>query len=356
MAHHSDAELLIGSPRGGIEIPSALETILSTSLQPWKMRFGFAYVSNAGLDTLLSAIEETPSWGQSPKLWLLGIHHGITEPLAIERLRDSEKTKVRLFTGGKTLSAGSLAGNALFHAKLALLERGRGKKREVHFAAGSANLTGAALGPGVRNYEAGFVVSGSSANRAAGSRFNSWWKEAWSGSVTATDAVITKYSKLRDGFIKRNPDSSGDLDPPSPPRIPQARTLWIEAGAMSGGSRNQVEFNEDLAAFFGPAQQHIRNLRMIAGEYLLDDRPLSPKTTTFGVNIWRLSLPTEAKGGFDYPGNVIRIRKRKDAKGKLFEVDVAAFDSPAHRRWRATAHRRGYIGVTSGQRSYGFYG
>jgi len=123
---------------------------------------------------------------------------------------------------------------------------------------------------------------------------------------------------------------------------------------MSGGSRNQVEFNRELAEFFGPPATSTRILTMQVGKRLWNDRPLSPKTTTFGVDIWRLSLPTEAGGGFSCPGKVIRLRREPSAGG-MFHLAVAPTGSPTARAWRTAASRGGYIGRTSGNREFGLY-
>ena len=125
---------------------------------------------------------------------------------------------------------------------------------------------------------------------------------------------------------------------------------------MSGGSRNQVEFNRELASFFGPVTDSSRNLRVVANDHLWEDRPLTPKTTSFGVDIWRLSLPTATKGGFEYPETVLKFRRCRDRKGIYFELEVSEEEEPSHKKWRAKAHRFGYVGLTSGQRAYGFYG
>jgi hypothetical protein len=76
--------------------------------------------------------------------------------------------------------------------------------------------------------------------------------------------------------------------------------------------------------------------------------------TTFGVEIWRLSLPTKEGGGFEYPGKVIKFTKLQDREGQYFKVAVADTGSRQHAGWRSDAHRFGYIGMTSGQRTYGF--
>jgi hypothetical protein len=123
---------------------------------------------------------------------------------------------------------------------------------------------------------------------------------------------------------------------------------------MSGGSRNQVEFGGELARYFGPKKHARRLLRIRSNGKEWDDRPLSYKVTTFGVKIWRLSLPTKDSGGYAYPGRVIRFRRSQDRQGQYFDMDVTDTGNLRHGRWRSAAHRFGYIGMTSGQRTYVF--
>ena len=78
--------------------------------------------------------------------------------------------------------------------------------------------------------------------------------------------MIERYAELRDAFIRTNPVILEIADPPSLQTLENATTFWIEAGAMSGGSRNQVEFNRELAAFFGPVLSHQRWLVIEIGK------------------------------------------------------------------------------------------
>ncbi len=111
--------------------------------------------------------------------------------------------------------------------------------------------------------------------------------------------------------------------------LSEQRVLWIEAGAMSGGSRNQVEFGEDLAPFFCDppptvgAQETVNigvNLRWLECVF-------TGKLTTFKVPIWRLSLPTLTRGGFDYPGSVLRFERSGPSGSKYFNLTFASPDS-----------------------------
>ena len=125
---------------------------------------------------------------------------------------------------------------------------------------------------------------------------------------------------------------------------------------MSGGSRNQVEFSYELAEFFAPSIQAQRWLTLRAGNRSWNDRPLSPKTTTFGVDIWRLSLPTQSQSGMRYPDRVIKFERLIGAGGReAFQIAVADVGSEQHQRWRQEAIDRGAVGTTSGDREYGIY-
>lgn len=319
------------------------------------IRLGFAYVSNSGLDALLSELEGTPGWESSRKEWIVCLHRGTTEPSALERIRSLRNSFLRVFWGAGPFSSDCLTGREVFHAKVVCVATQRGKKTTpVLLFAGSANLTGAAISESARNYEAGIFLFGRTFAKAAHTAFRDWWRSAWGMSHALSDALLQRYTRLRDRYLTRNPDALAGMDPPSLCRLQDARTLWIEAGAMSGGSRNQVEFNQELAAFFGPVKRRRRLLRIRSAGREWTDRPLSHKVTTFGVEIWRLSLPTEGTGGFTYPGKIIRFRKLEDSNGVLFQIDLADASDRRSALWRTTASRFGYLGMTSGQRAYGF--
>jgi hypothetical protein len=348
--------LLTGYPGTPMDLGRILAGVYRRAHGPSITRLGFAYVSDYGLDALLSGLQNIAGWRDTIKEWIVGLHHGITEPKALERIRTLPNSRPRVFIGAERLSTTSLRIGRVFHAKIVSVTSGvRPSGVPVCLLASSANLTGAALGLNGRNYEAGMAAFGSLIARTQYEQFRRWWARACTESDGVTDVLLDQYTRLRDQFLLRNSDSLADLDPPSLPELGAAGTLWIEAGAMSGGSRNQVEFSEELAEFFGPIERATRLLRIRANAKEWDDRPLSHKITTFGVEIWRLSLPTENSGGFYYPGKVICLRRFTNRDGQYVEVDVAGPRSQKYARWRSTAHRQGYVGLTSGQRAYGFF-
>jgi hypothetical protein len=344
--------IALGTPGHPLDLARVVERAFRSD--GLSARLGFAYVTGNGLDVLLSRAGTLPAWSSARKQWIVGLHHGISEPSAICRIRSIANTDVRLFLGGKHLTRDTLLLGESFHAKVvAVLSRESG--RAVSLLASSSNLTGAALAAKSRNYEAGLALFGPAIRPSISRAFDVWWRQAWRAAVPATDKLVNRYASLRDAFLRRNPDALKGLDSPSQKQLSSAPVLWIEAGAMSGGLRNQVEFSEELAAFFGDVVPNRRHLHVEANGRTWTDRPLSPKTTTFGVRIWRFSLPTENAGGFRYPGTIICFRKIWRDSQLILGLDVASPGDPKAGRWRMQAQRRGHIGQTGGRRVYGFY-
>jgi len=120
---------------------------------------------------------------------------------------------------------------------------------------------------------------------------------------------------------------------------------------MSGGSRNQVEFAHDLAEFFGPAVATQQIVTIQTPQKTFSGCTFTPKTTTFDVDIWRLSLPTTAKSGLTYVDNVIRFEKT--ASPTFFRILVASPGSLQTSDWESIAASDGMVGTTSGGRRFG---
>lgn len=344
--------LLVSGGGHGFPIIDGIDSLLTAGGGEKLLKIGTPYLSAAGLEVLSNGFEAFTS---TSKMWLIGVHHGVTEPAALRALLTMTHSEARIFTVHGALSARELSARPIFHAKVVGVENTSGRKPSLEgILVSSANLTGAALGRSSfgANYEAGatLVVSTLAEKR----NWAAWWKAAWDKGLTLDSDFINHYERLRNRFLSENKIVLDLVDPPSTTLLSSAPTLWIEAGAMSGGSRNQVEFNRDLAEFFGPPSTSTRILTMQVGKRVWNDRPLSPKTTSFGVDIWRLSLPTEAKGGFNYPGKVIRLQRDPSAGG-TFHLSVAPSGSSRVRNWRSTAGRDGYIGRTSGNREFGLY-
>ena len=138
-----------------------------------------------------------------------------------------------------------------------------------------------------------------------------------------------------------------------PNGIEDATTFWIEAGAMSGGPRHQIEFSNDLAQFFDQASRdsEIITIELSEGQQL--PRPLTYRGTEYDqwTSIWRLGLPTEQMGGPPYAGRFLRFDRLGEGTYRL-TVDDA--DSPAVSQWRQNSTVVSSTGGPQG-REFGYW-
>lgn len=136
----------------------------------------------------------------------------------------------------------------------------------------------------------------------------------------------------------------------------QFRAFWIEAGAMSGGSRNQLELPNDLAEFFDESSRQDEIVRVRLPDGQIHDCSLTYRGTDYGqwTNIWRLGLPTEAKGGPPYSSRAIKFERRTVDDTVVYEVAVADIGSSEFAVWNSHTTSRG-ITASGGGRSYGFW-
>jgi hypothetical protein len=343
--------LFLGGVGHGFPLAEAVDMVLNASPGKKFLKVGTPYLSGAGLEALLGPLSSSDAWKNAPKSWLVGIHHGITEPAALRTLIDLPNSTSRLFTVNGSLSFSELRARPMFHAKVVAVEAQSVRRGQLAgIVTSSANLTSAALGHTGVNYEAGAAISISDA--ATKIRWAAWWQAAWHQGISLSLQAADRYERLRDRFVTEHDIALDLVDPPSNQLLSSAPSLWIEAGAMSGGSRNQVEFNRELAGFFGAVAKSTKILTIRSGKKLWNDRPLTPKTTTFGVEIWRLSLPTESSGGWSYPGKAIRL-SRDPSQPEVFLLDVTPAGSRLSQQWRTEACRSGYVGRTSGNREFG---
>lgn len=132
--------------------------------------------------------------------------------------------------------------------------------------------------------------------------------------------------------------------------------LWIEAGDMSGGSRNQIEFSEELVAFFDRKSVAAGQVFIAYDKTIKAYCPLANRGQDYGqwANIWRLGLITKAKGGVDYPGRVICLEKRAIGKSYVYVIAVTDADSTQHKEWLAKSIHVGTTGGSEG-RAYGYF-
>jgi len=129
-----------------------------------------------------------------------------------------------------------------------------------------------------------------------------------------------------------------------PIHISQATHFWIEAGAMSGYYRHQIEFPNHLAEFFNANDRragivlihligsHTNNLLPRPIMYRGDDYD------QYSQDIWRLGLPTPAEGGPVYAGQVILFKRIvADGDPEHYDLTVDSPGSVAANKWRNDA-------------------
>ncbi|MGC1685904.1 MAG: hypothetical protein WA734_09820 [Candidatus Acidiferrales bacterium] len=214
------------------------------------------------------------------------------------------------------------------------------------------------MGPRAQNFEVG--ISYETPTDADSNAFNRWWNDIIRAGIPVTPQQIEQYANLRQRYLTVYPDRLDDLDAPARLDIRNARNLWIECGAMSGPPehRHQIEFAEDLAAYFHAPHRNAQiSLRFGQGAAHL--RPLTFRGTARGqfVEIWRLGLLTRPMGGPLYANRIVRfVRLAQDE----YALDVADRGERNAQRWLRDANRMGYVGRTGApsakaRRQFGFY-
>ena len=66
---------------------------------------GFAYATIGGVGAFLEAVGGSPGWDDVTKQFLIGIHHAITEPAALQSLRALDNSAVKVFVPTRSLTA-----------------------------------------------------------------------------------------------------------------------------------------------------------------------------------------------------------------------------------------------------------
>lgn len=310
---------------------------------------GFAFVTVAGVNALLSNLSSA-AWPKLEKKIIVGIHQGITEPEAIRKLQAEKGFDVRVYIPNGKLTSQSVFELPMFHPKVMLFEPGSSDGVGL-LAISSANLTGAAVGKVPKNIECGQVARIKS-NQAVYKEFNSWWGDLWRAAQPVNEALLKQYAKHRTKVFIRNPDLIRATD--GADRIEQASHFWIEVGKANGILRHQVEFPKHLARFFGKTKKHRVDLILATGTKTWVGRPLSHKVTTYGVNIWRLGMPTTTKSGPPIQHRVICFTRTPDPL--KYSYEVADVGSPKANSWMEECSLKGHLGRTHGThpRKYGY--
>lgn len=343
-----------GGPGKPIPIHDYIRESLDEIDNPRRVRAGFAYATSDGISELCT-LNDSDWRDQVQSEWIVGLDQGLTQPSALDNLYDQTNAEIRVIYPGDDLTIGALYRRPRFHAKLLFLESESAAEQE-HLITTSANMTGSALGKMPTNYEVGLVKSrGSGLSDEEVENFEDWWDLAWSESTPLTPELIETYSEIRTEYQEENPDVGEYESSETVSYASDASNLWIETREMTGGSRNQVEFNEQLSGFFSDSGTLPGSVDIEFQGSAHTDRPLNTRTTDppYGVSICLLYLPT----GHDYQHQVIHLEKR-DSSGSghpVFELTVAEPGDDVVDEWRNQARNRGVLDKTSGGREYGYY-
>lgn len=314
-----------------------------------QVRAGFAYVSLKGLRSLLHVLSEL----EIPTgcfHFIAGINEGITEPKALSALLEMKEVNIRAFVPGNRLGKEAIFRKPTFHPKILHFLFSDPPVGEL-VSISSANLTFGAIGAPARNYEAGNISLLESGCEDLKS-LDAWWTAIWAESRPVDTKFIDAYATIRGEALKVNPDLLSLCEPSED--IVTAQHFWMEVGKASGMDRHQIEFPRHLASFFGRPQTARVDLTLNQGGISFPGRPLSHKTTTYGVNIWRLGMPTIRSGGEEIQERAVRFTRTNVPT--TFECEVTDLGSNSMKAWFDSSNKYGHVGKTSGNNSrvYGY--
>lgn len=143
--------------------------------------------------------------------------------------------------------------------------------------------------------------------------------------------------------------------------IRTATTFWMETGAASSDSRNQVELPNELAEFFTDAErQNEVILVQVPGVASPLPRPFTYRGTDYGqwTEIWRLGLPTQHMGAPSYVGQIFRFDRVQQGTQTSYVLTSVVPGSPAHQQLQAqSVAPNGGTGRTAGAngREWGYF-
>ena len=318
-----------------------------------EVRAAYAYATVGGVQKLIDRIGTARRWNVAQKRVLVGVHSGITEPAALEILRTMKLAEVRAFVPGGRLTQRAFASTPVFHPKVLALVTNAGL---TAIQAGSPNLTSAAVGERPTNYELALsTIADNGFSLDNRGDFERWWTHLWDNSRPVNRRFIRRYAGLRQQVLDLNPILTAMIEVPE--TVKDAHHFFMEVGAGSGppDARHQIEFPRGLAEFFGEPEFNRRNLKLQRLGEIWERRPLTHKRTSYGVDIWRLGMPTTKSGG---PPIVERaIRFTRTGEPDTFDFEVADTGSTDFRSWEEAANLSGHLGSTHGLRArkYGFY-
>jgi HKD family nuclease len=347
--------IFAGGPGKSLSLGETVEDAVSSCSSPRLVRSGFAYITETGLETFLRG-KSTDDWRElTESKWIVGLDQGITEPAALRELRSPDNAEARVYIPGGTLSKKALTSRPRFHAKTVSIESYQNPSQR-HLLVSSSNLTRAALGGTPTNYELGLaksVAEGLTPEEVK--TFDKWWESIWEDTQPITDDLIEQYKGLRDEINEQNPALEKYESSELVEHASDGRCLWIETEEMTGGSRNQMEFSDELSGFFTRPSDDTDQVIIKFGGSVHDDRPLNIRTTDppYGVQICKLGLPT----GYNYRNKVVHLQKvlANPSEKPKYKLSVRNKSHTDVDEWKQLSRNNGVLGETGGGREFGYY-
>ncbi len=355
-------------------IQNALHDLMRDGLS--RVRVCSAYLSRMGSRLLLDAVKRNApggDLGSVDKAVVTSLDFGMTEPDAL-RMWQNVQADVRV-AGVAALDHGTLMPKVAFHPKFYVFDKPDGT---VASLVTSANLTNRGL---TANSEVGWAVTEADVIST---------EAAWSAAIQLaeplTEDILGRYEEARervgrmsaaappaneriDRDLLREPqgedaveddvlDPVGEMAPvpsrplpaaPPPfPDVPDPRCgqMWVQSSKMSGGSLTQLELPRGARRFFGEADP-----TLVAGNAEWPHRPVQWHSNN---QMWRINLPSEANGGFNYVHSMILFRRLPT---NSYELRVYPWNSDTARACLEASRQRGLlfrVGGTNTSRLAGF--
>jgi HKD family nuclease len=337
--------------------PAAIRHAVADLIQPdlQCVQIASAYVTSEGVAIMVSALSrrvEPVRFARSPKTLIASLDFGLTDPAALSAWLALPNSQVRV-AGADRVRRGSLRPRIAFHPKLYLFGYGQARTAAL---IGSANLTGRGYSVNTEAAWSEPTLSRQEANEA--------FADVSEGTEALTPDLLRLYRDLRQAQPPP-PGVAREIERVSHPRPVRADELpmfaeavdanevdplaysqfWVQAEALQGGSRNQLELPRAANRFFGfdfaqyAARQAVRigDLRLVGGARDWAERPLA----WHGNNqMERLNLPTLNQGGFVYENSAVLFRRLPRG---TFELVVADWESDLARAWRSASSEAGTL-------------
>lgn len=334
-------ELVVQTPGKGTASMLSLENLITTDHFS-RLRIAVAYATIEGVH-LLQRILANRS-GHLEVSLIVGLDGFVTQPQAIRTLQQLYKTECKFIL--------TTEANSIFHAKGFFFESSSGDY--VGAFVGSANLTGSGLG---RNTELGILTRchGAQAQQMK-SVWDSWWSTIWAEASFLSEPEVQAYEtnfgrrqrELLHGDRVVTAQSLSDLATPVAGDASSAKSLWLDAGSITGGAGNQLELMRPVVSYFGD----FSNVETRRIELQMEAQRWTNNVVRYYPNsgMWRINIEAElvrSIGGLR-DKTVFFERQRPDA------YQVRTLDYAETKAIRELSEEMGSVGETS-TREYGWY-